>query len=72
MFEGQRLFMGFHDSYAFWMGSFQFWHFALLEFFLQSGLPSFSPERGHVIEKHVLIGCKNDVLEVEHLKFYGR
>ena len=25
-------------------------------------LPSFSPKRGHVIEKHVLIGCKHDML----------
>ena len=25
-------------------------------------LPSFSSKRGHVIEKHVLIGCKHDML----------
>ena len=25
-------------------------------------IPSFSPKRGHVIEKHVLIGCKYDML----------
>ena len=25
-------------------------------------VPSFSPKRGHVIEKDVLIGCKHDML----------
>ena len=25
-------------------------------------IPLFSPKRGHVIEKHILIGCKHDML----------
>ena len=36
----------------------QFW----LSSELESNVPSFSPKRGHVIEKHVLIGCKHHML----------
>ena len=44
---------------------FMYWHFLLIAIYqtVHVVVPStVVPKRGHVIEKHVLIGCKHDIL----------